>query len=1095
MDDFVHLHSHDTYSWLDGWGHPEQFVARAKELGQCALATTNHGNVSSHKKHFDACREAGIKPILGCECYIVNDASIKNQRQMFHITLLAKNIIGYRNLLKLVTASWNTGFYYKPRIDWNQLKACSAGLTGTSGCPSGRIGRGITKDHWSDQQVVEELKRQASLFESGSYFAELMPLKYEDGIKVNEMVYKAALKEGIQPLLSMDAHYPLAENAHVQDVMLCINANVKFSDPNRLKFSQQDYCLHSGADMEMKWRAIHGNRLPFLDEMITNTKKVADSVELEFPTTKPLEFPHNGDKNKYLKQLCEQGLKFRKLEGKPGYKERLEYEFNLVLSKNFVDYFLIVQDLIVWAKNSGIVVGAARGSSCGSLMCYLLRITEVDPIPHKLMFERFIDVSRADLPDIDIDFESERRNEVKTYLELKYGSDRVANLATFGTFKGRLCIQDIQRVFSDKIPLEAAEECKRLIIQRSSADARAGFTIEDTFSNFENAAEHLKKYPELGLAKQLEGQIRQLGVHAAGVVISNEPIGNFAAVYVTKNKDKVISMDYDDASSVGLLKIDVLGLTALTIVKKVLALVKRHHDKDVDLYSIPIDDEKVYENFCKVNLRGIFQFEGKATRDVCRQMQPKNFQDLVAINALSRPGPSMSGVTSSFLARRNGEEKTEACHDVIKEVMGATHNLPIYQEQVMMIVRLMGKFDWAETAYIRKAMSKKLGNETLNKMRDKFVAGAASQGVVEEIALATWKNICTHGAWSFNMSHSVAYTIAAYQMMWLKTYYPVEFYACIIDCETDDNKRRSALNEYKNNGFAKLLPVCINSSRLGMSCEDGLRLGFDSIIGLGTVMADKIISGQPFKDYIDFDERCNIPSSQKEKLMKIGAFRDLNFTDITRQEDLFGGHKAVKYDSDYRHPKQSDVIEFCPLAVENKVNSEWQHWLKENCKGGAMPIVKMDDIEGKTEVLIIGRTDPRTRFQIKNKIEECQSRGQAWEAKSGEEELTKEAYTFLNFDMDDETDSTVVRVSYKLYPKHKAMLWAIKPDDVIGVRGMCNGEMRMVFSHNVVNLTNLKAKIEAKQPLTKTEQEFLDGKGGRRTNRRQQQPEESGCGF
>lgn len=396
MDDFVSIHNHTEYSLLDGVGHPSDFVKRAKELGQSAIGITEHGNVSSHRRLVDACKKEGIKPLLGCEFYVCDDVTQKS-RTRWHITAIAKTLVGYRNLLKLVTLSWDEHhFYYKPLVDWSMLKRHHEGIIATSGCPSGKIGKGIQNGEWSSEMVAKELKRQAAIFGAGNYFAELSHWNFEGGIKVAKAVYRVAMAEGIPMVMTIDAHYPTPDKARVQDIKLCIQNNTTFNNPERMRFTQDDYCLWSGADMVKKWMKIHGKSMAAgLDEMILNTKRIADSVNFEFPSAVPLAFKYDADKKELLRKLCSKGMKMRGVAGKKNYEDRLQYEFNLVCEKNFIDYFLVVQDLIVWAKNQDILVGAARGSSCGSLMCYVLRITEIDPMIHGLMFERFIDVTRG----------------------------------------------------------------------------------------------------------------------------------------------------------------------------------------------------------------------------------------------------------------------------------------------------------------------------------------------------------------------------------------------------------------------------------------------------------------------------------------------------------------------------------------------------------------------------------------------------------------------------------------------------------------------------------------------------------------------------
>ena len=1068
-DKYVNLHTHCEYSMLDGYGHPDWFIKRAKELGQSAIAVTDHGNISAHKRWYDSCLEEGIKPILGLEAYIVDDMTKKDGRGYYHITLLAKNLTGYRNLTRMVTASYNEGFYYKPRIDWALLKKYGKGIIATSGCPSGKIGKMIN-DGASVADVAREMKKQSELVDD--YYVELAPWSYEEGVKAGKVIYQAALKAKLPMIITMDCHYPRKDDAFKQDVMLCIQGNNLFEDPKRLKFSQEDFYLKSGKQMEEDWNKIFGKEFPFRKEMIENTAKIAKMVDFEFPRAKPIEFPFKGDKIKLLKRMCWDGLKARGLQDKQEYIDRTKVEFELIVKKDFVDYFLVISDLIKWAKSQGIFVGPARGSSCGSLVCYLTHITEIDPLPYGLLFERFIDINRDDLPDVDIDFEDERRDEVKQYLRRKYGEDHVASLATFGTFKGRLCIQDIGRVFASKIPDSAIQEVKKLIVQRSGGDSRFGFTVEDTFVNFDNAKELLAKYPELSLAKYLEGQIRQLGIHAAGTVVSNEPIENFAAFYRSSNGEKVISMDYHDASSVGLLKIDILGLTTLTVLKRTLQLIKERHKKDIDLNKLTLDDPKVYEYFKNAKLFGIFQFDGQAMMQVCKQVKPDDFKELVAINGLSRPGPLHSGGTTNYVERKWGKQKVSYKHPLIESITGETYGVTIYQEQVMLIVKNIGNFSWADTSNIRRTMSKSQGTEAFSKYEEKFIEGAIKNGLTKELALSIWQEIYTFGSWAFNKSHSVSYTLLAYWMMWLKIYYPLEFYVSMLQCEKQEDKVRKVVKEYIAEGY-QFLPVDVNRSGLNFEIDgDGIRTGLTSVMGLGSMYAEKIVKNQPYKDYIEFKEKVGMPK-MADILLKIGAFKNLEFTSLQKQQSLFGDHLVSNQDFDYKNPTKEKLREFSPLAVQDKVRKEWMPWIKEHLDDLPSPIKRIENITEKGTVLIIGKTDPKKYFNLKNKMEEYKSRGRAMEVKDGEQHFLQADYDFLNFDIEDETDYVTVRIPYKQYPKYKEMIWNTKPDDVLLVRGMVNGGIRMVFSNLIINLSLLRKKIETGQKLTKEERSVV----------------------
>lgn len=1056
--EFVNLHNHCEFSLLDGYGHPDWFIKRAKELGQKAIAVTDHGNISAHKRWYDSCLKEEIKPILGIEAYIVDDITKKDDRNRFHITLWARNLTGYRNLTRLVSLAYSEGFYYKPRIDWKSLQKYNKGIIGTSGCPSGRIGQMIIKKGRGLKEIQTEMLRQKSIFEEGSYFVEMAPWSYEEGQRIARVVYPAAVELGLPIILTNDAHYPMKDDAMKQDVMLAIQQRKKVSDTDRLKFDQTDFYLKTGQEMKDSWEAIYHD-LPFREEMLENTVKIANMVNFKFPEAKPILFPYKGDKVKLIQKMIDKGVKERGLVLNEEYKARISKELDLIVRKDFVDYFLVISDLIKWAKDQGILVGPGRGSSSGSLICYLTHITEIDPIPYGLLFERFIDLNRTDLPDVDIDFEDARREEVKEYLKSKYGEERVASLATFGTFQGRMCVQDIGRVFSDKIPSEVVDEVKKLIVQRSGGDSRYGFSVEDTFVNFDNAAEYLRQYPELGLAKYFEGQVRQLGIHAAGTVVSNEPIENFAAFYRSSNDEKVISMDYAAASSIGLLKIDLLGLTTLTIIRKTLALIKERHGKDIDLNKISLVDKRIFRAFKEGKLFGVFQFDGQAMMQVCRQVQPENFTELVAVNGLSRPGPLHSGGTTSYIERKFGKEKIEYAHPIIKHITKETYGVTIYQEQVMKIVKELGNFSWKDTSTIRQTMSKSRGTEAFGVYEQKFIDGAVKNGMEAEEAEKIWKQIYTFGSWAFNKSHSVAYTLIGYWCMYLKTYYPLEYYVTMLQTEKQEDKLRKVMKEYLNEGY-KLYDVDVNESKESYSIkEDGILNGFTAVHGLGKAMAKKFIDNQPYQDFIDFKTR-NKNEKMSAILLEVGAFKNLEFDRMSKQQDLFGGDTVVDLPFDYKNPTVEVKRKYLTLAPSEKLLPIWKPIVKEKFNLKVTPIKEVERFTSKGQVTLIGTTDPNKFFNPKNKIEEMKSKGKdidyirkELKIPEGQEDFITVNYDFLNFDLEDETDYVTVRIPYRSYPKFKEMMWAIKPDDIIMVEGMVNGGIRMVFANNIRNLT------------------------------------------
>lgn len=1035
-DDFVHLHVHTEYSLLDGYGHPEEYVEQALKNKQVAIAVTDHGSVSGHYKFFKACTAKGIKPILGCEFYVSDNH--KEKTKSYHITVLAKNLEGFRNINKLVTISYKDGFYYKPRVDWELFKQHGKGLIATSGCPASKIGRMCVQEGITDEDIIKELNYQKSLFEH--YFIELSPWDFADGRIVAERLFKISKKVKIPVVMTVDAHYPNQECSNAHDIMLCIQTRAKHNDPDRMKFSSDSYYISSAKEIRQRWRQLFP-KLNLDESWIKNTRKIADMVEFEFPKATPIVFPYEGDKLKLINRMIAAGMKRLKLEKSKAHKDRIKYEMDLIVQKGFIDYFLLVADMVQWAKKNGIYVGCARGSSCGSLVCYALDITTIDPLQHDLLFYRFIDINRTDLPDIDIDFEDGRRDEVKKYLEQKYGSDRVAQLCTFGTFKGRMCLQDIGKVFD--VPTNVVDEVKKLVIQRSGGDARASFTIEDTLGSFEKAKDILKQYPSLSYAKVLEGRIRHRGIHAAGFVISNTPITDFAAMYVDDKGNNVLSMEYDDASAAGLMKIDILGLTALSIMKRCNALIKEHHNTEIDFLSIPLDDEPTLEAFRKGKLYGVFQFEGQAVFSVCKQVKPSNFEELYAVNALSRPGTLHSGGTTSYIQRKNGNEEITYPHAMVEKLTKDTLGVALYQEQVMMAVKEIGQFSWGNTSVIRKIMSKSQGDESFGKYKDEFIDGAGRNGIDKQTAEGIWKNICTFGSWAFNKSHCVAYTHIGYWMMYLKVHYPKEFYTAMVGKEDDEMKQKKILKEYVNDGGI-ILPPHPNLSKEYITLQpEGLRIGFCSISGIGEKQARSITNNQPYPSIEEF-RRLNSP-----KVTSI--FNEtglLSLLGSENQHELFSASETEdKAEKATRHKR---LLELCSIMPRVSNIPNVRLWCEKTFK--QLRIVTSKDLDAAEsdiqEIGIVCQLNTNSDLRPYNKYEEAKMKQKDFDLKG----KVVSYYDFVKMVVEDDHGFINASVSHIKYPEVKTVLWETKVDEYLLLTGKWNYNFMMMHVDKVINL-------------------------------------------
>jgi len=1035
-DNFVNLHLHTTYSLLDAYGLPEQILDKVKELKQTACAITDHGNTFGHIRFYKEALKRNIKPILGCEFYLVKNAKIKDKEEKrSHITILAKNKQGYTNLIKLVTQSWLEYFYYKPRIDIDTLLQHKEGLIVLSGCPQSFI------SNWKDdcEIIVEKLKAELK----NDFYLEIGDWDFFEGKKIISKIIAIYKKFKIPLVVTADVHYPEKNDSSIQDILVCIRDRKKINDPTLKLYDLRNLYLKT-------YQEIKDSIIKFIPELsekeielaIANTQKIANDVDFAFENLLMPEFPLSQDKIKFFEQLCKQGLKEKKLNSSKQYIDRMEYEKKIILQKkNFLDYFLIIWDIVQYAKKKNILMSPARGSVAGCLIAYLLGITEIDPLQYNLIFERFIDINREDLPDIDLDFEDTRREEIKDYIEKKYGYEHTASLATFGTFKGKMCLQDIGRIYS--LPNKEVEKLKELVLVRSGGDSRGMFCVEDTFK-FDIAKKIAEQYPDFFKAAKLEGQIRNVSIHAAGVIISKTPLNNCIA-FSQSHGQKILATDYDGAKYLNLLKIDILGLKTLSIIKNTLKLIEQNHNKKIDIYKdIPLDDPKVYEYFSQGKLYGIFQFEGQAVNQVCRQIKPKNINELIEVNGLARPGPLNSGATTSFINRKNKIEEIVYEHPLMKNITENTYGIVVWQEQVMRVMREIGDMSWADTAEIRKLISRAQGVEKFNTFQKKFEMGSLKK-VDKNTSDKIWNAMCTFGSWAFNKSHATGYTILSYITMWLKIYYPLEYFVSLCQRE-DETAIKKILKEAKNEKI-KILPIDINKSKQTFTIENGcLRLGFEQIKKFGKKAADELVKKQPFVNTEDFLNRIDkkiITKGKQELLYKLGI--------IAKNKN-----QLSLFPTPEKEISMEEKFQICPYLIDLNLIEKWQSFCYNTYKQKIVPIEKLNLLSNK-KVAIIGLADPAEK-NLRNIREVSFSKGQKLDNISN-----PHLEEFMNFVLEDETDFITVRISRTKYPLLKDIIWSAEAKDVLYVEGRMGMGIRMVFAEKIINLTKNYEKYQNKK--------------------------------
>ncbi len=917
---FTHLHVHSHYSLLDGLSKIPDLVDYVKKLGMDSTALTDHGVLYGAVEFFKEAKNKGIKPIIGCEMYIACDgmhnkrANIDDKR--YHLVLLVKNKKGYENLVKLVTKAHLEGFYYKPRIDDQLLAEHSEGLIAMTACIQGEVPRLVLRNRM--EQAEKKALQYQQMFGPGNFYLELQRHpSIKEQAKANKGLMKISRKHGIPLVATNDSHYLSPEDAEAQDILMLINTNADRNDAERLTMISGDFSIRSPERMAEDFKET--------PEAIENTQKIKEACRFEFDLGKTIipgfKAPKKMSNRDYLEKLCRQGIQKRYDSDYPkGLDKRLEEELSVINSMGFTDYFLIVQDLTRWAKKQNIAVGPGRGSAGGCLVSYLLGITNIDPLKYGLIFERFLNKGRVSMPDIDLDFADTRRDEVINYVREKYGRDKVAQIITFGTMAARGVIRDVGRALG-----YSYSYC-----DRAAKMIPFGFTLKKTlnkvseFKSLYDRDEKAKKLIDFG--QKLEGVARHASTHACAVVMSKEPLNRVVPLQYSSQNDKTVVTQYEMHSSedIGLLKMDFLGLKNLTIIEKTIDLVQKIHGQEIELDSLPLDDEKTFNLMQEAKTTCVFQLESGGMKRYLKLLKPTQFSDITAMVALYRPGPIE--LIPKYIRRKHGKEEVEYLHPKLEPILEETYGIMVYQEQLLQMAQKLAGFSLSEADILRKAVGKKI-KSLLKKQEKKFINGCLKNKVSKEVAERLWKLILPFARYGFNKAHAAAYATIAYQTAYLKAHYPVEFMAAVFASENADVERTAFLIEECRSMGIQVLPPDINESfeNFTVVSEDKIRFGLEAVKNVGSAVVEEIVSERkengPFKSIAEFVTRVNSRSLNKksmESLIKAGVFdrleernkilsnlenllrwsRKQHSSKINGQRSLFGSSK--KFNSDIR---------------------------------------------------------------------------------------------------------------------------------------------------------------------------------------------------
>ncbi|WP_028548092.1 DNA polymerase III subunit alpha [Paenibacillus sp. UNC451MF] len=950
MSDFVHLHVHSEYSLLDGAARIDDLVGQAARLGMKALALTDHGVMYGAIPFYKACKQHGIKPIIGCEVYYtagsIRDKGTRQEQPIYHLILLAKNETGYRNLMKLCSIGHLQGYHYKPRIDPQHLAQYSEGLICTSSCLGSEVSQHLLHERY--EEAMQAANRYRTIF-GDDFFLEIQDHGLLEQKKVMQSMLRLSKETGIPLIATNDVHYVREEDAQVQDILLCIGTGKTVDDPERLKFPSTQLFLKS--DEEMK------RLFPHVPQAIENTRIVADrcNLEIEFgrsilPRFEPL--PDNATAGSYLAELCREGLVARYAHlpewNENSYhsevEERLAYELSVIERMGFSDYFLIVWDFIRFAHEKGIVTGPGRGSSAGSLVAYVLRITDVDPIRYQLLFERFLNPERVTMPDIDIDFSDVRRDEVIDYVVDKYGNDRVAQIITFGTMAAKAAVRDVGRVLN--IPYNEVDRAAKMIPHQ------LGMTLTEAIEanpELKLLADRQPKTAELlQLAMRVEGMPRHASTHAAGVVISREPLTQYVPLQEGNEQTALTQYSMEHLESIGLLKMDFLGLRTLSIIERTLQWIKEQTGVEIDFHKVPMNDLATYKLLSRGDTTGVFQLESPGVRRVLKDLRPTEFEDIISVVALYRPGPME--FIPRYIQYKHGQHEVEYPHPTLEPILSDTYGIIVYQEQIMQIASKMAGFSLGEADLLRRAVSKKK-REVLDEERAHFVRGSESQGFTEAEANKVYDMIVRFADYGFPRAHATAYGVLAFQTAYLKAHYPVQFMASMLTAVMGShNKVAEYVDECRRMGIP-VLPPDVNESGIvftpvkasGASQQDAgadaaaaesepntaaIRFGLAAVKNVGTqaiesIMQERRKDGGAYDSLIDLCRRVDLRVCNKrvlESLIQSGA------------TDTLPGHRAQQLamleetiDAAVKWRKERDDLQLHLFGFVEEVNWEVEY--------------------------------------------------------------------------------------------------------------------------------------------------------------------------